>query len=119
MKKSVNLFLRSRNAYQAVQSLLVLPYYEQLKIILVNWVAQVILQNAQKLQKVFEKLQGEQRHYQDLSLKVNIKAVVQYQGGHLLGFSTENYFQEPAKTVLALIVAPLMGKPTFFLKAKF
>lgn len=68
---------------------------------------------------MFEKPQGEQRHCQDLSHEVNIKPVVQYQGGHLLGFSTENYSQEPAKTALALIVAPLMGKPAFLLKAKF
>ena len=44
--------------------------------------------------------------------EIHIKPGVQYQGGHLIGFSADQP-DMPAKTILGLMIAPLMGKHAF------
>ena len=53
-----------------------------------------------------------EKHYKFLVGVIHIKPGAQYQGGHIIGYA-EDDTTKLAKTVLALMVAPLMGKPAF------
>ena len=52
------------------------------------------------------------KHCKILVDKIHIKPGAQYQGGHIIGYA-EDYPSKLAKTVLELMVAPVMGKPAF------
>ena len=41
-----------------------------------------------------------------------MKALIQYQGYHIVGFS-DNELDKAAETVLSFMVSPLMGGPSF------
>ena len=62
---------------------------------------------------MYENRQLTKKHCKILARKIRIKLEFQYQGGHLIGFSVDEP-EKPAKTVLALIVASIMGQPAFF-----
>ena len=61
---------------------------------------------------VMSQLRGVERHCKILLDEIHIKPGVQFQGGHIIGFSCDEP-DKPAKTVLALMIAPLLGKPAF------
>ena len=53
-----------------------------------------------------------EKHCKVLADEIHIKPGAQYEGGHIIGYA-ENEPEKIANTVLALMVAPLMGKPAF------
>ena len=113
MRESINLYLRSRNAYDALRYLLVLPHERTIK----NYFGKLgsadsVAECSTVTRNVFEKLEGVERHCKILVDEIHIKPGIQYQGGHLIGFSADQP-DKAAKSVLALMIAPLMGKPAF------
>ena len=57
-------------------------------------------------------LKGRQKWCKILIVEIHIKPSIQYQGGHVVGFSNDQP-DKPAKTILSFMVSPLMGGPAF------
>ena len=113
MREAINLYLRSRNCYNALLQLLVLPHKNTITSYLgkldtpgSNGECLVVIKNA------FSSLNGMEKHRKVLAAEIHIKLGAQYEGGHIIGYA-ENEPEKIANTVLALVVAPLMGKPAF------
>ena len=64
------------------------------------------------VEKVFEKLVGMETCSKILIDEIHFKPGVQYQGGHLFGFSSHQPGMSVI-TILGLLIGPLMGKPAF------
>ena len=64
------------------------------------------------IQTAFSSLKGHQKWCKILIDKIHIKPSIQYQGGHVVGFSDDQP-EKAAKTVLSFMVSPLMGGPAF------
>ena len=64
------------------------------------------------IETAFSSLKGRQKWCKILIDEIHIKPSMQYQGGHVVGFS-EDQPDEAAKTVLSFMVSPLMGGPAF------
>ena len=94
----MNLFSRSRYAYQAIQSLLDLPHSRTVK----NYFGKLgslgnFTECSEVIKKMLQKLQGEKTDCQILPDERDIKPGPQYQSGYLLGLSTEDDPRKPAK----------------------
>ena len=78
------------------------------------------------IKSVFSKLSGNKNYCKILVDEILIKSAVRYEGNHVIGFSNDEP-TKPARTVLAIMVVPSMGKPAvvcrlipmFSLKADF
>ena len=107
VREAINFYLRSRNA--AVTNLLIFPHGKTIN----NYSGKLgsvgrLEQCPTVIRNVFENLQGIKTHFKALADKIHIKLGGQYQGGHLIDFSVDQP-EKPAKAVLALMLAPLMG----------
>ena len=60
---------------------------------------------------VFSHLDGAQKYCKLLVDEVYVKPAVRYQGNHIIGFANDQ--EKPARTILALMVCPLLGAPAF------
>ena len=60
---------------------------------------------------VFSHLNGAQKYCKVLVDEVHVKPAVRYQGKHIVGFASDQ--EKPARSVLALMVCPLLGAPAF------
>ena len=64
------------------------------------------------IKSVFSNLNGKQRYCKVLFDEIHIKPSVRYQGDHIVGFPHDEP-SKPARTVLAIMVSPMMGGPAF------
>ena len=64
------------------------------------------------MKQVFSKLTDKERYCKVLVDEIHIKPAVRYQGNHVVGFSCDEP-TKPARTVVAIMIAPSMGKPAF------
>lgn len=113
MKESINIFLKSRNAYNSLRELLVLPHKNTIMSYFGQLGSNQSIQDCTSVvMNVISKLSGVEKHCKILCDEIHIKPGVQYQGGHIIGFSDDEP-EKAAKTILALMVAPLLGKPAF------
>ena len=127
MKTAISLFLRRRNCYSDSREYLALPHPNTIK----NYFRDIgspgdLTECENIIKSVFSKLSGNEKYCKILVDEIRIKPGVRYQGNHVFGFSNDEPTM-PARTVLAIMVAPSMGKaafvfrliPMFSLKADF
>ena len=87
-REAINLYQRSRNAYNAARDLLVLPHGKTIKKYFGKLGSPDSLTECPSVvEKVFEKLVGMERCSKIIVDEIHIKPGVHYQGGHLIGFS--------------------------------
>ena len=67
------------------------------------------------VKNVFQTHNGTRKHCKILVNEIHIKPSVQLQSGHLIGF-LDDESEKLAKTVLAVMISPLMGKPSFVVR---
>ena len=113
VKTAVCLYLRSRNCYSALREYLTLPHPNTIK----NYFGTLgspgeIADCENTLKQVFSKLTDKEQYCKVLVDEIHIKPSVRYQGNHVVGFSCDEP-SKAAKTVLAIMIAPSMGKPSF------
>ena len=61
---------------------------------------------------VMQRLDDKQKYCKILKDEVNIKSSIRYQGNHLIGYSIDQP-DKPARTILALMICPLLGDKSF------
>ena len=113
IKLAMSLYLKSRNCYSSLRNILSIPHPNTVK----NYFGDLGMPGDFKecentIKSVFEKLNGRERYCKLLVDEIHIKAAVRYRGNHVVGYSHD----EPSKiarTVLAIMIAPSMGKPAF------
>ena len=113
MREAISIFLRGRGTYEAVRDLLIFPHKKTIKRFFGKLGTPGSIDECKVIvNTVFEKLKGTQMPCKIILDEIHIKPGVQYQGGHLFGFSVDKP-DSPAKTILALMVVPLLGVPAF------
>ena len=111
--QALNLFLRSRNSYNSLRETLLLPHPDTLKSLFGKLGSPGSIKECSNVVSgVFSNLTDMQKHCKIIFDEIHIKPGVQYQGGHILGFS-EDQPEKPARTILAIMIGPLMGGPPF------
>ena len=88
MKDSINLHLRSRNCYNAIRELMVLPHKNTIKSYFGKLGSPGSKQECSKIiQNVSSSLTGLEKHCKILIDEIHIKPGAQYQGGHMIGYA--------------------------------
>ena len=64
------------------------------------------------MQKVFSNLNNKQKYCKILADEMHIKPAIRYQGNHVVGYATDEP-TKAAKTILALMVCPILGGEAF------
>ena len=111
MKTAISFYLHSRNCYQVLRECLHLPHPNKFKSYFrtLNTPGSVI-DSRNTIATVFSKLSGKGKYCKVLVDEIYVKPAVKYQGSHVIGFSHDKP-TNAAKTVLAIIIAPMMGTP--------
>ena len=113
MKTAICLYLRSQNCYSALRDYLVLPHPDTIKKYFGDLASPGDLTECENtIKSVFDKLSGKEKYCKILMDEIHIKPAIRYQGNHVIGFSTDEPTKR-ARTVLAIMIAPSMGKPAF------
>ena len=113
MKTAISLYLRSRNCYSALRQYLTLPHPDTVR----RYFGELgtpgdFTECENVIKSVFNKLTKTERYCKVLVDEIHIKPAIRYQGNHIIGFSADAP-TNPARTVLAIMIAPSMGKPAF------
>ena len=113
MKTAISLYLRNRNCYSALRQYLTLPHPDTVK----KYFGELstpgnFTECENVIKSVFNKLTKTERFCKVLVDEIHIKPAIRYQGNHIIGFSVDDP-TKPARTVLAIMIAPSMGKPAF------
>ena len=61
---------------------------------------------------VFSSLSDKQRYCKIIFDEIHIKPAIRYQGNHIIGYSHDEPSNH-ARTVLAIMIAPMIGVPSF------
>ena len=64
---------------------------------------------------VFESFNGVEKHCKMLIDEIHIKPAIRYTSHRVIGFAIDDP-SKPARTVMAIMVSPLMGKPEFVMR---
>ena len=113
MKTAISLYLRSRNCYAVLREYIALPHPNTIKNYFGDLGSPGDLNECENtIKSVFDKLSGNEKYCKILVDEIHIKTAVRYQGNHVIGFSHDEPLKA-ARTVLAIMVAPSMGKPAF------
>ena len=111
---SVNLYLRSRNAYKALRSLLILPSDKTIRSF---WGKFGSAGNEneciQVVADVFGTLQEHEKFVYISADEIYVKPSIRYRGGLVIGFAENQETPTAARTVLALMINFLGGTPAF------
>ena len=111
MKTAISLYLHSRNCYQVLRECLHLPHPNTIKSYFRTLNTPGSVTDSWKtIVTVFSKLSGKGKYCKVLVDEIYVKPAVKYQGSHVIGFSHDKP-TKAAKTVLAIIIAPMMGAP--------
>lgn len=114
ISESVNLYLRSRNAYRALRSILVLPHEKTLRSFFGKFgSAGSAGECVQAVIDVFSTLNHQQKLTFISADEIYVKPAIRYRGGNVIGYAQNHDSPTPAKTVLALMVNFLRGSPAF------
>ena len=113
MKTAIGLYLQSRNCYSVLCQYVTFPhpdtirrYFEELD------TPGDFTECENVIKSVFNKLTKTERYCKVLVDEIHIKPAIRYQGNHIIGFSVDDS-TKAACTVLAIMIAPSMGKPAF------
>ena len=109
--KAVDIFLRSRSAYKAIRRHLILHNPKSIKHLLGKLETPGSLHSC----TVMQRLDDKQKYCKILVDEVHIKPSVRYQGNHLIGYSIDQP-DKPARTILVLMICPLLGGKSFVAK---
>ena len=113
MRDSITLYLRSRNCYEAIREFFVLPHRNTIKSFFGKLGSPGSIDECSKvIANVFSSLREVEKNCKILVDEIHIKPGAHFQGGHILGYA-EDDSSKLAKTCLALMISPLMGKPAF------
>ena len=112
MKTAIALYLRSRNCHSGLREYLALPHPNTIKNYFGDLGSPGDLTECENIIKSFSKLSGNGKYCKILVDEIHIKPAVRHEGTHVIGFSNDEP-TKPARTVLAIMVAPSMGKPAF------
>ena len=111
MKAAISFYLRSRNCYQVLREYLDLPHPNTIKSYFGTLDAPgSVTDGRNTIATVFNKLSGKEIYCKVLVDEIYVKPVVRYQGNHVIDFSHDEPIKA-ARTVLAIIIAPVMGVP--------
>ena len=113
MKTAIGLYLRSRNCYSALRQYLTLPHPDTIR----RYFGELgtpsdFTECENVIKSVFNKLTKTERYCKVLVDGIYIKPAIRNQGNHIIGFSVDDP-TKAARTVLAIMIAPSMGKPAF------
>ena len=111
--KAIDIFLRSCSAYKAIIRHFILPNPKSIKHLIAKLETPGSLQECKETEStVMQRLDDKQKYCEILVDEVHIKPSVRYQGNHLIGYSIDQP-DKPARTILALIICPLLGGKSF------
>ena len=112
MKVAIAIFFRSRNCYSALRKYITLPRPKTINSLFGNMGSPGSINECKDVaNSVFSHLDGEQKYCKVLIDEVHVKPTVRYQGNQIIGFANDQ--EKPARTVLTLMVCPLLGAPAF------
>ena len=113
MKEAINLYLRSRNCYNALRETLALPGRKTINSYFGKLGDPAAIEECKSvIMQVFSTLTELEKICYVQVDEIHIKPSIRYQGGHVLGYSVDDP-SKAAKTVLAMMITPMMGKPSF------
>ena len=113
VRDALDLFLRSRNCYSATRNIVTLPNPKMLKSYFGEFgLSGSIQECTATLRSVFSNLSDMQLYCKVLIDEIHIKPSIRYRGNHIIGNSVDHP-EKPAKTILALMVCCMMGRPSF------
>ena len=114
VRNSLEIFLRSRNAYKALREYLILPcdrtlksYFEKLGSTGSSQECKAVISN------VFSSLEGLDRCCFITADEIYVKASIRYRAGHIIGLGVDQDPPSPARTVLAFMVNFMYNTPSF------
>ena len=67
------------------------------------------------INSIFSKLTDKQRYYKILPDEIHIKPTIPYQGNRVIGYFCDEPLR-PSRTVLAIMIAPMMGHLLLYVK---
>ena len=106
-------YLRSRNAYRLLRSILILPNEKTLRAFFGKFAsAGDSSECIQAIIDVFSTLDHDHRKFVSAD-EIYVKPAIRYRGGHVIGFAQNHDAPTPAKTVLVLMINFLRGTPAF------
>lgn len=116
MKASMQLFLRSRNAYSCSRNILTLPHPDTIRSYF-GCFGHVGSDNEARstVTAVLSTLSGLQKHCCLLFDEIYINPSFRFRGGHIVGEAADNP-QKPARTVLAVMLKPMMSSECFVIR---
>ena len=115
ISEACNLYLRSRNAYRALRTILILPNERTLRDFFGKFgSAGDASECIQAVNDVFSALDDIHKKIVFISAdEIYVKPAIRYRGGHVIGFAQNQETPMPAKTVLAFMINFLKGSPAF------
>ena len=113
MKTAITLYLQSRSCYSALREYVTLPHPNTIKSFFGTLGNPGDIADCENTMKqVLSKLSHKERYCKILVDEIHIKPAIRYQGNHVVGFSCDDS-SKAARTVVAIMIAPSMGKPAF------
>ena len=113
MKTAITLYLRSRSCYSALREYVTLAHPNTIKSFFGTLGNPGDIADCENTMKqVLSKLSQKERYCKILVDEIHIKPTIRYQGNHVVGFSCDDS-SKAARTVVAIMIAPSMGKPAF------
>ena len=115
ISEAANLFLRSRNAYHALRSILILPNDKTVRSFFGQFgTAGSENECLQVISDVFESITDVRDKIVFISAdEIYVRAAIRYRAAHVIGYAQNHKLPKPAKTILALMVNFMRGKPAF------
>ena len=115
ISEAVNLFLRSRNAYRALRTILILPCENTVRSFFGKFGTAGSEQECiQVVSDVFSSLDNEwDKHVFISADEIYVTPTIRLRANHVLGYAQNRDTPVAAKTVLALMINFLRGKPAF------
>ena len=113
MNVAINLYLKSRSCYKQLSETLLLPTAKTVKSFFGKLGSPGSIEDCKRVvSDVFSSLDRKQKFCKIIIDEIHVKPSIQYQGGHIVGYS-EDHPDKPAKTILTFMVSPLLGGPAF------
>ena len=114
ISEAANLFLRSRNGYNSLRSLLILPHEKTLRSFFGKFSSAGNKNECvQVVHDVFSSLQEQQKFVYISADEIYVKPAVRFRASHVIGFAQNQDSPTPARTVLALMINFLRGTSAF------
>jgi len=113
-QSAIELMLRSRNCYNALQDFLSLPSIKTLKSYFGKLGSPESIRVCREvISSVFSQLSEIEKYCFITADEIHVKPSIQYQKDQIIGFAVDCEEQKVAKTILAIMINPSMGAPAF------